>query len=230
MPAGIEITNTDHTADEIRALARKCKNRAEARRLRAVARVMEGAQSRGEIARRAKVDRQTLCDWVNRYNAMGLAGLTDKPGRGRPSRLNEAQRAEVGRWLDEGPQDGVPAWTVGLIRDRIKDVFDIVMSGEAVRRLMRALGFRRLSPRPLHPKADPEAQEEFRSDFSAIAIASLPEGTDPASVDVWFEDEARLGHNPKSCIIGPNAKYVVMPCWMLQPLCGEGLKLNSTWH
>ncbi len=56
MPAGIEITNTDHTADEIRALVRKCKNRAEARRLRAIARVMEGAQSRGEIARQAKVD------------------------------------------------------------------------------------------------------------------------------------------------------------------------------
>ena len=197
MPAGIEITNTDHTADEIRALARKCKNRAEARRLRAIARVMEGRRSRGEIARQARVDRQTLCDWVNRYNAMGLAGLTDKPGRGRPSRLNEAQRTEVGRWLDEGPENGVPAWTVGLIRDRIKDFFDIVMSGEAVRRLMRALGFRRLSPRPLHPKADPEAQEKFRSDFSTIAASSLPEGTDPARVDVWFQDEGRLGHNPE---------------------------------
>ncbi len=119
--------------------------------------------------------------------------MTDKPGRGHPSRLNEAQRAEVGRWLDEGPQDGVPAWTVGSIRDRIKHVFDVVMSGEAVRRLMRALGFRRLLPRPLHPKADPVAQEKFRSDLSAVAIASLPEGTDPAGVDVWFEDEARLG-------------------------------------
>ena len=75
MPAGIEITNTDHTAEEIRELARKCKNRAEARRLRAIARVMEGEESRAGIARRAKVDRQTLCDWVNRYNAMGLSGL-----------------------------------------------------------------------------------------------------------------------------------------------------------
>ena len=109
MPAGIEVTNTDHSADEIWALDRKYKNRAEARRLRAIARVMEGRQSGGAIARQAKVDRQTLCDWVNRYNAVGLAGLTDKPGRGRPSRLNEAQRAEVGRWLEEGPQDGVPA-------------------------------------------------------------------------------------------------------------------------
>ena len=110
MPTGIEVTNTEHTADEIGELARKCKNRAEARRLRAIARVMNGAQNRGEIARQAKVDRQTLCDWVNRYNAMGLAGLKDKRGRGCPSRLNEAQRAEVGRWLEEGPETGVPAF------------------------------------------------------------------------------------------------------------------------
>ena len=30
MPAGIEITNTDYTAEEFRELARKSKNRAEA--------------------------------------------------------------------------------------------------------------------------------------------------------------------------------------------------------
>ncbi len=113
MPAGIEITNTRHTADEIGALARMCKNRAETRRLRANARVMEGARSRGEIARQAKVDRQTPCDRVDQYHVMGLAGLTDKPGRGRPPRPNESRRAEIGRWLDEGPRDGVPTWTVG---------------------------------------------------------------------------------------------------------------------
>ena len=169
MPAGIEITNTDHTAEEIRALARKCRSRAEARRLEAIARVMEGAGGRGEIARHAKVDRQTLCDWINRYNSEGPAGLKSRPGRGRPSMLSEVRRAEVGRWLENGPQDGVPAWTVGLVRNRIRDFFDIVMSREAVRCLMRALGFRRLSPRPLHPKADPEAQEEFRSGLSAVA-------------------------------------------------------------
>ena len=193
MPAGIEITNTDHTAEEIGELARKCKNRSEARRLRAIARVMEGAESRAGIARRARVDGQTLCDWVNRYNAKGVAGLKDRPGRGRPSRPSEGQRAEVGRWLDEGPEDGAPAWTVALIRDGIRSFLGVVMSGEAVRCLMRALGFRCLSPRPLHPKADPQRQEEFRRDFSAIAASSLPEGADLSRVDVWFQDEARIG-------------------------------------
>ena len=123
MPAGIEITNANHTAEEIRELAWKCKNRSEARRLRAIARVMEGEENRAEIARRAKVDRQTLCDWVNRYNAMGLVGLKDKPGRGRPSKLSDAQRAE-GSWakLTSNPsrrpgvsQIGCNAETVGYL-------------------------------------------------------------------------------------------------------------------
>ena len=82
---------------------------------------MEGEENRAEIARRAKVDRQTLCDWVNRYNAMGLSGLKDKPRRGRPSKLSEVQRAE-GSWakLTSNPsrrpgvfQIGCNAETVG---------------------------------------------------------------------------------------------------------------------
>ncbi len=66
------------------------------------------------------------------------------------------------------------------------------MSLEAVRCLVRALGFRKVSPRPLHPKADPQAQEDFRLDFSELAMSALPEGTDPASVDIWCQ-EARIG-------------------------------------
>ncbi len=67
------------------------------------------------------------------------------------------------------------------------------MSLEAVRYLVRALGFRKVSPRPLHPEADPQAQEDFRRNFSDMAMSALPEGTDPASVDIWCQDEARIG-------------------------------------
>ena len=193
MPAGIAITNTDHTVDEIRRLARNCKDARHARRLRAIARVMEGDLDRGTIARLARVDRQTLCDWVNRYNAQGTDGLKDRPRSGRSSKLDADQKAEVKRWLVDGPQAGVPAWTLDLLKAKIKAVFAVVMSREAVRSLIRALGFRRLSPRPLHPKADQQKQEDFRNGFSAIAMDALPDGIDPARVDVWYQDEARLG-------------------------------------
>ena len=58
---------------------------------------------------------------------------------------------------------------------------------------VRALGFRKVPPRPLHPKADPRAQEDFRLNFSELAMPAMPEGADPASVDNSYEDEARIG-------------------------------------
>ena len=193
MPAGIAVTNTAHTTEDIRALARKCKNITQARRLRAVALVMEGTRSRGEIAAKAGTGRQTPVDWVHRYNAGGPDGLKDGGG-GRPPKLDAEQRAEVGRWVDEGPDpETAAAWTLEPVRERIRELFDVVMSVEAVRCLLRGLGFRKLSPRPVHPKADPQAQEDFRRGFSGLASAALPEGTDPSSVDVWFQDEARVG-------------------------------------
>jgi transposase len=50
----------------------------------ALALVLEGS-SREEAARAAGMERQTLGDWVHRYNAEGLPGLRDR-GAGRASR------------------------------------------------------------------------------------------------------------------------------------------------
>lgn len=193
MPRGIVITNTDCTVDEIRALADTCKDAKQSRRLRAVAQVMEGMLSRTDVARRARVDLQTLCDWVHRYNVEGPDGLKDRSRSGRPTKLDEDKRAEVQSWLEEDPEPGEPPWTLGRIKTRIEQSFQIVLSLESVRRLVRSLDFRKLSPRPFHPKADPQKQEAFRKTFTALAMSAVPEGTDPACVDVWFQDEARIG-------------------------------------
>ena len=193
MPNSVAITNTDHTADGLKALVRKCKDKNQSRRLRAIARVIEGEHTRAEIARQACVDRQTLCDWVNRYNARGADGLKDIQRSGRPPKLDPEQRAEVGRWMQEGPAAGVPSWTIGLVRERTAEVFKVALSMESIRTLMHSLGFRKLSPRPIHPKADPQKQEDFRKNFKTLVASALPEGVDLASVHLCFQDEARIG-------------------------------------
>ena len=116
MPSGIAITNTGSTPEDPAAMARKCKEAGQARRLRAMARVMEGELGRGEIAREAGVGRQTLCDWACRYNAEGAGGLRDRPRSGRPPLLGKAERAEVKVWLEEGPEPGAPSWTLKSLK------------------------------------------------------------------------------------------------------------------
>ena len=46
---------------------------------------------------------------MNRYNARGADGLKDIQRSRRPPKLDPEQRAEVGRWLQEGPAAGVPS-------------------------------------------------------------------------------------------------------------------------
>jgi len=158
------ITRGDLSAEELRSEARRTKDSYQARRLLALALVLEGA-SRTAAARAAGMDRQTLRDWVIRYNEEGIEGLCDRPRSGRPPRLGEAQLAELARLVEEGPDvavHGVVRWRCVDLQAQIKTRFGVEISERHVGRLLRRLKFTRLSVRPRHPEADAAAQEAFK--------------------------------------------------------------------
>ena len=100
------------TASDLRCSARRIKNGRVVRRLLAIALVLEGAD-RASAARSCGMDRQTLRDWVHRYNAEGIAGLYDRGGRGAKARLSTKQQAQLVAWVESGPdpkKDGVVRW------------------------------------------------------------------------------------------------------------------------
>jgi len=160
----VAVTRREHSASDLRRAAAATKDAKAARRMLALALVMEGA-SRQEAARACGMDRQSLRDWVHRYNAEGLAGLHDRPrGRSR-SRLTVEQQAEFAVVVEAGPDiavDGVVRWRRVDLRALIEERFGVRYHERTVGKLLRQLGFRRLSPRPMHPRADPEAQEAFK--------------------------------------------------------------------
>ena len=113
------------------------------------------------------MDRQTLRDWAHRYNAEGVAGLSDRPGRPGPKPcLSPAQEAEVERWVEAGPDPaehgGLARWRRVALRDRIERRFGARLHERTVGKLLRRLRFRRLSVRPQHPGSDPAVQEAFK--------------------------------------------------------------------
>src|SRR5215218_1480337 len=93
MPAAVRL-RTDFTADELRGLAAATKNANQSRRLLSLAAVLDG-MSRTEAARIGGMDRQTLRDWVHRFNACGPEGLKDSWSKGSPPRLSSDQQAEL---------------------------------------------------------------------------------------------------------------------------------------
>ena len=68
---------SDCSSKELRRLAGRVKNAGQARRLPAIAAVLDGA-SRDEAAKVGGMDRQTLRDWVIRFNQQGPDGLINK--------------------------------------------------------------------------------------------------------------------------------------------------------
>jgi transposase len=91
---------TDYTAGEVRRFAQRAKDAAQARRLLAIAAVLDSA-SREEAATIGGMDRQTLRDWVIRFNEQEPDGLINIPSPGVP--LNSRHKAFLARMLDEGP-------------------------------------------------------------------------------------------------------------------------------
>jgi len=160
----ISIERKEHTAAELRRLARRAASPAQARRLLAIALAIEGVD-RTTAARSCGMDRQTLRDWVHRYNAEGVAGLVDRRRPGRPPRLSGAELDELIEIVEAGPDveaDGVVRWRCADLKEVVADRFAVTLSERSVGRLLNDRGYVRLKPRPQHPKADPEAQAAFK--------------------------------------------------------------------
>src|ERR1700688_3931148 len=93
---------TDYTASEVRRFAKHAKDVGQARRLLAIAAVLDGA-SREDAAKIGGMDRQTLRDWVIRFNEQGPDGLVNIPSPGAPPKLDDMHKAFLRRIVDEGP-------------------------------------------------------------------------------------------------------------------------------
>jgi hypothetical protein len=84
----------DIPVEELRRVARRETNGRVASRLLALANALDG-MARGQAARQAGMDRQTLRDWVIRFNAEGVDGLHDRPKSGRPIWLDDGELATL---------------------------------------------------------------------------------------------------------------------------------------
>jgi transposase len=164
MVAALEITRTDHTAAELRGLSSHCSDGAQVRRILAIAMVLEG-RSRTEAAEFNGMDRQTLRDWVHRYNKLGVSGLISRHSPGRASLLTELQRAEFLDLVLAGPDpeiNGVVRWRCVDLQAEVARRFGVKVHENTIGRWLHELGLTRLQPRPYHPKKDPEDESTFK--------------------------------------------------------------------
>src|SRR5664280_2592607 len=195
MGAAVAIGRLDMTASALRAAASREKDGAAARRILALALVLDGAD-RKTAAETCGMDRQTLRDWVHRYNAEGLTGLHDLTPPGPKPKLTAEQQAVLAGLLETGPdpaRHGVVRWRRVDLRDELQRRFGVALHERSVGKVLAKLGYCRLSVRPRHPQTDEEAQEAFKKNFAATVTAQLPDHAKDRPIEIWFQDEARIG-------------------------------------
>ena len=158
------LIGDERRPEELRVLARRERDGRVSARLLALANALEGT-SRKEAARLAGMTGQTLRDWVHRYNAEGVHGLRDRRRPGRPCALDEGQQAALKALILRGPKldrDGCVAWRMRDLCGLVERRFGKRYSETGMLRLVRGLDLSWQKARPVHPGADPKAQERFK--------------------------------------------------------------------
>jgi transposase len=155
---------TDRSPEELRLLAKAERDARVARRMLGIANALSG-MSREAAAQSAGMDRQTLRDWVVRYNGDGIAGLADRWGDGRPPRLDADEQAQLAEIILAGPDpevDGISAYTLEDLTEIVESRFGVAYHPSSMSRVVRRLGFSHQKARPHHPEKDEAAQAAFR--------------------------------------------------------------------
>ena len=154
----------DYSAAELRRRAASGKNVNQSRRLLSLAAVLDG-MSRTEAARIGGMDRQTLRDWMHRFNAAGPDGLLDGWSKGPAPRLSAAQRAEIADLVETGPDravHGIVRWRRVDLQRVIRERSGIGFHERTIGKLLKTLGFSHISARPHHPAQDERMMEAFK--------------------------------------------------------------------
>lgn len=108
-----------------------------------------------------------ITNWVKQYNAKGPDAVEVRPPKRHYGKLDNKQLSKVVKLIEHPPKNK-PGWTGQSLLCEIERRFGVSYESNSIYPLLRRLGYRRLTPRPQHPKAEPQAQEAFKKELRLI--------------------------------------------------------------
>jgi transposase len=168
MPIQLTV-NTDLTPDDLARIAKKEPNPRVRQRLLAIRLVLMG-NTVPQAAKAVGLKQRQSRNWVHRFNAEGLSGLTDRPRPGQPAKLPRQKEQAFRERIAKSACHKDPARNLRVkdIQKILREEFgaDYCLGGTYF--LLHRLGFCSLVPRPRHPKADLQAQDRFKKNTKRI--------------------------------------------------------------
>ena len=163
MPAAVKL-RMDYSALDLRRLAAASRHAKQSRRLLSLAAVVDG-MDREQAARIGGMDRQTLRDWVHRFNRHGPTGLKDIPAKGGVPRLASDQLSAFAEIVETGPdraKDGVVRWRRVDLKRVIEERFGVIYHERTIGKLLKQIGFSHVSARARNPGLKAVIIKEFK--------------------------------------------------------------------
>lgn len=140
-------------------------NSRERKRFLAFAHISEG-KSFTEAAAAIRVELRTLMNWVKRFRLQGIEGLKDQPGRGAKPYVPEKERATFKQAVLELQQKRSGGRVRGSdVLALMKEKYNIEPTLSTVYNTLKRANLVWITGRSIHPKADVEAQENFKKNF-----------------------------------------------------------------
>lgn len=115
-----------------------------------------------EIAKHTGTTVNMVHQVIARYNRLGVAAIetAGKGGRRRQSMSWEAEQAVLAPFFERAERGEIA--TTGEIQRAFEAQAGHPVHKSTISRLLNRHGWRKLAPRPRHPKADAAAQEQFK--------------------------------------------------------------------
>ena len=157
----------NYTTAEVETLFESNENNKIGVKLYAILQLTKGYSSRS-LEEFYRVTHKQICNWADRFDAEGIAGLRIKQGRGRKPFLTAEQKSELKTHLLESPEKfgyNTANWSGPLVLDFIGKKFAVTYKIAAIYVLLRELGFSFQRAKAVYPERDEKAREQAKIDI-----------------------------------------------------------------
>lgn len=173
-------------------LSKQSKDPKEKQRYLILANIKDGKEH-PVIADTFKVSLSTVKRTLRRFRQSGVSDLKDRARSGAPSKLTEAQLLELKDIVLAQQQARAGGRLTGYdIQALLAEKYQVSYALSTTYTLLEKLNLSWISSRSRHPKQSQQLQTDLKN-FSEAVLASLPDDTKPDQVDIWFQDETRVG-------------------------------------
>ena len=157
----------NYTTEEVEALFESDENNIVGVKLYAIIQLTRGYSTR-KLQEYYRVTHKQICNWADRFDAEGIAGLRLRTGRGRHSFLSEEQKYQLQSDLLKSPETfgyNTANWSGPLLGEHIKKMYQVEYKSAAAYNLMHELGFSFQRAKASYPEKNEAKREEVKSDI-----------------------------------------------------------------